>query len=50
MAWVKTYPLFFRLDFWHSAASMFLRRTERKKGNSGCLAHFPHFLGGLCVL
>jgi hypothetical protein len=25
MAWVKTYPLFFRLDFWHSAASMFLR-------------------------
>ena len=31
MAWVKTYPLFFRLDFWHSAASMFLRSTERKK-------------------
>jgi transposase len=28
---VKTYPLFFRLDFWHSAASMFLRSTERKK-------------------
>jgi transposase len=28
---VKTYPLFFRLDFWHSAASMFLRGTERKK-------------------
>jgi hypothetical protein len=31
MAWVKTYPLFFGLDFWHSAASMFLRSTERKK-------------------
>jgi transposase len=31
MGWVKTYPLFFRLDFWHSAASMFLRSTERKK-------------------
>ena len=28
---MKTYPLFFRLDFWHSAASMFLRCTERKK-------------------
>jgi len=31
MAWVKSYPLFFRLDFWHPAASMFLRGTERKK-------------------
>ena len=28
---MKTCPLFFRLDFWHSAPSMFLRSTERKK-------------------
>jgi Transposase DDE domain len=28
---VKTYPLFTELDFWHSAASMFLRSTNRKK-------------------
>jgi transposase len=28
---VKTYPLFSWLGFWHSAASMFLRATNRKK-------------------
>jgi hypothetical protein len=28
---VKTYPLFRRTDFWHAAASMFLRATNRKK-------------------
>jgi transposase len=30
-AWVKTYPLSKPLVFWHSAASMFLRSTNRKK-------------------
>jgi len=28
---VKTCPLFFRFDFWHSVLHMFLRSTERKK-------------------
>jgi transposase len=28
---VKTFPLFTGRDFWHSAASMFLRATNRKK-------------------
>jgi hypothetical protein len=28
---VKTFPLFTGQDFWHSAASMFLRATNRKK-------------------
>jgi transposase len=28
---VKTYPLFNGFDFWHSAVSMFLRSTNRKK-------------------
>jgi len=39
-AWVKTYPLFFRLDFWHSAASMFLRSHRAKKGWQGLTAYF----------
>ena len=30
-AWVKTCPLFFRFEFWHPTASMFLRSTLRKK-------------------
>jgi len=29
--WVKTYPLFGKLQFWHSADAMFLRSTNRKK-------------------
>jgi len=29
--WVKTYPLSSWVDFWHAAAEMFLRSTNRKK-------------------
>ena len=41
--WVKTFPLFKQLEFWHPAISMLLYRTSRKRDDNNNLSAWREF-------